>query len=330
MLAALGFASAASADRLHLVDGESIVGTFISAEKGRVQWSSPMLGELEIDQSHVKYVESGEHFDVKTTGGELNNCWMYVQARRQHLHCEQGVQSLKSWKLIVAAGEPVISGPPTLAQNGTVRVAMEDSSGNNDLTKYNVEARNTLRYVESRHTLALLYQEESVQAQTTLNRWRGGYEYDQFLSEQWFATGNAYYDKDEFKDIEQRASVGLGMGYQFLETSFFDLSAKATVNYVDEQLTTGEDRKTPAVLWNLDFAWRLSDKGTQLFHRHLILQATNDREDFELDSVTGFRYPINGHFSSTIQLEYDYDRLPAESEVEKVDRKWSIGLNYDW
>jgi hypothetical protein len=31
-----------------------------------------------------------------------------------------------------------------------------------------------------------------------------------------------------------------------------------------------------------------------------------------------------------IQLEYDYDNLPAESAVDKKDQKWSIGINYDW
>jgi len=29
-------------------------------------------------------------------------------------------------------------------------------------------------------------------------------------------------------------------------------------------------------------------------------------------------------------LEYNYDNLPAEESIDKVDRKWSVGVNYDW
>ena len=65
-------------------------------------------------------------------------------------------------------------------------------------------------------------------------------------------------------------------------------------------------------------------------HRHFLLQSFNEQEDFEINTVTGFKYPISGHLSSVIQLEYDYDNLPAEAEVDKKDQKWSIGLNYDW
>ena len=122
----------------------------------------------------------------------------------------------------------------------------------------------------------------------------------------------------------------MGMGYQFLETNYFNLSGKGTVNYVDEQFATGEDRRRPAFLWNLDFNWRFNDKGVELYHRHFLLQSFNEQEDFEINTVTGFKYPVSGRLSSVIQLEYDYDNLPAESEVDKKDQKWSIGLNYDW
>ena len=322
--------SLALADRLHFDDGESITGTLVSVSDGKVQWSSVILGELSIDQSHVKYIETGDFFDLKTTSNELRKCWMYIQSRRQHLHCENGVQTISNWQLVVAAGEPIEEEPARLTQQGNMTIALEDSAGNTNITKYNVDARSEWRYLDIRHTFTFLYQEESADSATTRNRWRGAYQYDQFFSDQWFVTGNAFYDEDEFKNIERRYSGGVGMGYQFLDTSFFDLSGKGTVNYVDELLTDGTDRSTPAFLWNLDFVWRLNNTGTEFFHRHVLLQAFNRTEDWEVDTLTGLRYPINGSFSSVVQLEWDFDNLPAEDGVEKEDRKWSIGINYDW
>ncbi len=318
------------ADRLHFTDGESLSGALTGIDDGRVKWKSAILGELQIELHHVESIESGDHFDLTTSGRELSNCWMYVQQDRQHLHCDQGVEVLSSWKLVVAAGETITTPLPFLAQKGNLKVAAENSSGNNSITKYNIDARSEWRYLESRHTVDLRYNEESAENTTTRNMWRTSYQYDQFFTRQWFATGVAFYEEDEFKELDQRTSVGLGVGYQFLETNYMNLLGKGTLNYVDEQFSTGVSRTAPAFLWNLDFAWKFNDKGMEFFHRHAVLQALNNSADLELSTTTGFLYPINGHFSSVIQLEYDYDNLPADDQVDKKDQKWSIGVDYNW
>jgi putative salt-induced outer membrane protein YdiY len=324
------FALPAMADRLHFTDGESITGSLLGVGDGQVRWRSDILGELTIEQHHVRHIETGEHYDLRTSGQELTNCWMFVQRDRQHLHCDQGVQVLPSWKLVVAAGDAILDPPPALTQKGNVVLAFEDSTGNNEITKYNIDARSELRYIESRHTLGLLYQEEQAANATTRNRWRTSYQYDQFFTAQWFVTGNAFHEEDEFKEIDSRSSVGLGMGYQFLETSYIDLLGKVTINYVDETFNNAPNRSTPAFLWNLDFAWRFNERGMEFFHRHVVLQAFESYDDWEVSTITGLKYPINGHFSSVFQLEYDYDNLPAEDRIDKRDSKWSVGLNYNW
>ena len=320
----------ASADRLHMADGESITGTLLGIADGHVQWSSAILGDLSIGQNHVDYIESGSHFDLKTTGSELRNCWMFVQQSKQLLHCDEGVQRLGDWTLVVAAGETITKPQPLLQQKGGLILALEDAAGNTDITKYDINARTELRYLESRHTIALRYQDESSNGDKTRESWLGSYQYDQFFTDQWFATGNAFYEEDKFRELDQRASVGLGMGYQFLETAYFDLLGKGTLNYVDERFTTGLTRERPAFLWNLDFAWRVNDRGLEVFHRHAALQSFQEGDDFEVNTTTGLKYPINGAFSSIVQLEYNYDNLPAETSIDKVDRKWSVGVNYDW
>ncbi|MEP5567948.1 MAG: DUF481 domain-containing protein [Halioglobus sp.] len=320
----------ASADRLHMADGESITGTFLGIADGHVQWSSVILGDLSIGQNYVAYIESGSHFDLKTTGSALRNCWMFVQQSTQLLHCDEGVQRLGDWTLVVAAGETITEPQPLLQQKGGLILALEDAAGNTDITKYDINARTELRYLETRHTIALRYQDESSNGDKTRESWLGSYQYDQFFTDQWFATGNAFYEEDKFRELDQRASVGLGMGYQFLETAYFDLLGKGTLNYVDERFTTGLTRERPAFLWNLDFAWRVNDRGLEVFHRHAALQSFQEGDDFEVNTTTGLKYPINGAFSSIFQLEYNYDNLPAETSIDKVDRKWSVGVNYDW
>jgi putative salt-induced outer membrane protein YdiY len=317
------------ADRLHFADGESISGTLVGITAGVVNWSSPNLGELAIEQHHIASIESLEHFDMKTSGRELTNCSLSVQSESQHLQCDQGDQTIASWTLVVELGN-AFAERPILAQKGSVKIAAEDSNGNTNITKYNVDGRSEWRYIESRHTFALLYQEESAESTSTRNMWRTAYQYDQFFTEQWFAAGSAFYEEDKFKDIEQRSAVGLGLGYQFFETSYLNLSGKGTINYVDEQLTNGAERANSAFLWNLNLSWRLNDKGTEFFHRHALLQSLENGSDFEMNTFTGLKYPINGHFSSVFQVEYDYDNLPADSSVDKNDEKWSLGLDYSW
>ena len=105
---------------------------------------------------------------------------------------------------------------------------------------------------------------------------------------------------------------------------------KGSLNYVNEEFTTGENRTRPAFLWNLDFAWRIDGEGMELFHRHAMLQSFEEGSDYEINTITGFKYPLNGRLNSVLQLEYNYDNLPAESAIDKVDRKWSVGVNYEF
>jgi hypothetical protein len=150
-----------SADRLYFTDGESITGALVGVGGGKLNWTSATLGDLAVELHHVEYIETGDRFDLKTTGRELSNCWMYFQSGHQLLHCDEGVESLPDWKLVVSAGKTATEPGPLLQLEGGVRVALEDSSGNTDITKYDVETRTELRYVETRHTIALRYQEES-------------------------------------------------------------------------------------------------------------------------------------------------------------------------
>lgn len=330
LLVLLLLAAPVQANRLYFTDGESITGVMVGIEDGKLHWKSAILGDLKVDLHNIEMIETGDHFDLKLTGKELRNCWMYAEGDSQFLHCDEGVQTLPSWKLVVAAGETINEPQPWLQQTGDAKLALEDSSGNSEITKYDLQVRTELRYLESRHTIAANYAEESSDGNTNRQRWRAGYQYDQFFTEQWFVTGNAFYEEDKFRELDQRASAGLGMGYQFLETSYFDLLGKGTLNYVDEEFSSGLSRSRPALLWNMDFVWRVEGGGMEFFHRHVMLQSFEESADYEVNTTTGFKYPINGHFDSVIQLDYNYDNLPGEKEVEKVDSKWSVGLNYKW
>lgn len=322
--------ASAQADRLHFTDGESITGAMVGIADGKVQWQSAILGSLFIELHHVRSIESGDHFDIELTGEQMTNCWMFIQLGKQHLHCDEGIKRLPDWTLVTGAGETIIEPQPWLRQKGGVVIALEDSAGNTDITKYDVNARSELRFLDTRHTIGLRYQDESSNGDKTRESWLGTYQYDQFFTDQWFASGNAFYEEDPFRDLDHRASVGAGMGYQFLETAYFDLLGKGSLNYVSERFTTGIERKRPAFLWNLDFAWRVDARGLEVFHRHSILQSFEQGDDFEVNTITGLKFPINGSISSIIQLEYNYDNLPAETAIDKIDRKWYLGLNYDW
>ncbi len=320
----------AQADRLYFTDGESINGTLLGVENGKVKWASSILGELLVELHHVELIQSDDRFDLTTSGQELSNCQVSVEQEEQQLQCDQGIESLSNWKLVIAAGATLAEPVPILAQQGNLKVAAEHSSGNNKITKYNIDAHSEVRFLESRHTIDMRYNEESAENTTTRNMWRASYQYDQFFTRQWFTTGIGFYEEDEFKDIDQRTSVGLGVGYQFLETNYLNLRGKGTVNYLDEQFGNGVTRTAPAFLWNLDFVWKFGDRGTEFFHRHAMLQAFDGADDFEITTTTGFLYPINGHFSSVIQMEYDYDNLPADDLIHKKDEKWSLGIDYSW
>ncbi len=94
--------------------------------------------------------------------------------------------------------------------------------------------------------------------------------------------------------------------------------------YFDES----DDQNYPIGLWRVSFDHNLFEKWKlQTFHKHRYTQSLEDGDDFIFLSSTGLRIPINKHFQSTIQYNFDWDNEPAD-DTEEDDRETLFTAGY--
>jgi len=97
-----------------------------------------------------------------------------------------------------------------------------------------------------------------------------------------------------------------------------------------ENFDESDDQNYPVGLWRVSFDHYLFEKWKlQTFHKHRYTQSLEDGDDFIFLSSTGLRIPINKHFQSTIQYNFDWDNEPAD-DTEEDDRETLITAGYRW
>jgi putative salt-induced outer membrane protein YdiY len=153
--------------------------------------------------------------------------------------------------------------------------------------------------------------------------------YDHFFTKKWYGYANTTAEQDEFKDLDLRYTLGIGSGYQFLESERTNLSFELGLSYVNEDYIVAQDNSFAAGRWGLRFDHFILPKSLQYFLYHTGLQSIEDSEDLILFTSTGFRIPFYKNLNVTAQMNWEYDKSPSPGK-EKSDYAYIFTLGYQW
>lgn len=199
---------------------------------------------------------------------------------------------------------------------------------NTDTESYHLDGELVARTRKNRYTLGAEFNLTRDKGEETVNNALGYTKYDHFLAKKWYLYSNAIFTKDKFQDLYLRTFLGLGLGYQFLEEPLVNLSTEAGLGYVNEDFIEAEDERYSSGRWAVNFDKYLLVKTVQFFHFHEGLVGLEDTDDVLIRSRTGFRFPLKD-FNATIQLNYDWDRSPAEDR-KNIDITYLFTIGYQW
>ena len=153
--------------------------------------------------------------------------------------------------------------------------------------------------------------------------------YDHFLTKQWYAYANGSFNKDKFKDLKLRTTLGAGAGYQIWDSEQTNLSVEGGLNYVNTDYDLGMDEDYPAARWSLKFDHYLFGNWLQLFHFHELFVNMRDTSNTFVRTQTGLRMPLGAGLAASLQFNADYENKPASGRA-KLDRGYLLNLGYQW
>jgi len=317
------------ADEIRMKNGDRISGRVISMDSGTLTVETEYAGKIAIRWNQVEALqadspvhivledETRAHGMLKTTSDGI-----------LELDTDDVTRPLEFLPSRVAAINPPITPPAKIT--GRVNAGLDVKKGNTDTEAYHVDTELVARTEKNRYTLGGEANREEESGVKTADNWLAYTSYDHFLSEKWFLYTNASFEKDDFKDLSLRTTLGAGSGYQFYETALRNLSAEAGISYVNEDYdVNNQDDDYAAGRWSVKFDRYLFDKFFQLFHHHEGIVSLEDTEQVVIRARTGVRIPLRNGFNTTLQYNWDWDNSPAAGN-DRVDERYLFTLGYSW
>lgn len=319
----LFIAGAGQADTIVLKNGDRLTGTVDSVSGGHVLLQTEYAGRVSIKTDAVAQISTDASFNVRTDAGRSFGQFA-VQGDQQALVSDAGSAPVEL-TAITTAGQSNLK----IAQLGSEWSSRADlsaiiSTGNSDTESYNTLIESVLKHDKVQHSVSLLLSNEAAEAQATKDQLDLDYGYRRFISEKWYASGNAEYFQDRLKDIDERITLGVGMGYQFWDDSFGALSTDLGISYVREELD-GDQQSNPAVRWGLDYQRFLLSKKMEFFHKQSVLFIPDSDRGEVIATSTGLRYALNARIDTTARVDMNHETKPAEGN-SKTDVTYTLGV----
>jgi len=316
----------ASADEVWLKNGDRLTGKVVSLDSGLLVFKTSYAGDLSIKWEEVTNLKTDE--PVKVVLGDETTAQGPVtpgEAGKVRVKAEQVAEPVT----VDLANVKVINPKPPLSTTLRISVGATRNSGNTDSQNFYGQVDFIARTAMNRFSVGGNYQRSEEDNVKTADNAMAYIKYDHFLTEKWYLYANATGQQDEFQDLNLRATLGVGAGYQFFESERTNLSLEGGLSYVNEDFDTAPDNTYAAGRWGLKFDHYILPKSLQFFLYHTGLQSLESSDDLVLYTQTGFRIPFYKDLNVALQMNWQYDKSPAPGR-EKNDYAYILALGYQW
>ena len=321
------FAAAAHADTVHLNNGDRLTGTVTMIDSGNVRLETEYSNAVIVALDHVATIETEAEYQIGLPDGAS------ITGR---LTADDGSQAIRT----AEAETPfALGGVTEIRRAGRNRIALTSfdpdwssradlaasvATGNSDTESLNMRVETGIKRGRVEHNAQLNITTEEADGETTRDILDLDYGYKRFISERWFASGNGEYFQDQLKDVDQRVTLGAGMGYQAWDNSFGALSMELGVNVVVEEID-GDREENPALRWGLKYNRFLWNERLEFFHNHSILAVTDADRGEIIQADAGLRFVFNEWLDGNVRAELQHETEPAPGN-HKSDITYSVGV----
>ena len=314
---------AALGDTVVVENGDVLTGEIDSIARGRLVLSTTYAGDVVIDMAAVREIETEGNYTLRLQDKRVVGRLASVDGAPVAITANANIPFAIE-DLVLATQSKLAFTSLVREWDSRVDLALALSSGNSTAESYNTLIESDYKRDRTAHQITLLVNTEDSEGLKTKDQLDLDYGFKLFLSDQWFSSANAEYFSDPIKDVDQRISVGMGAGYQFVDNSFGALSTELGLSAVQEELD-GDDEVSPAIRWGLDYNRYFFAKRVELFHRQSLLIIPDDDRGQVMSSTSGLRFALNHRIDTAFRVDLNYETDPTPGN-EKTDTTYTLGL----
>ena len=330
------FLSAQEGDSVTLEDGSVVHGEVLSLADGALNVKTSFSGTVSIEFSKVTrlrisrvlsflFEDGVKHRATAASPGD-RKLELSVEGSGEKIAVD--FDNLQSIKIPETGRKPSVKGDISFGGGAT--------DGNTRTRSANFNADFERRVDNQRLSAGLAYNYAEDLGGLTARNSKARLKYDHFLTEELFFFGSVLVEEDSFQDLNLRAAIAAGPGYQFIEEGDLKVGllkglaayGEIGLSYVDEDFSQAGDNSYLAAKWSINMDWTILP-GLSLFHHHEGYPSLADIDDFYVTTETGIRMTLYENFISTLQVNWRWDNSPSPG-FDRSDANYLLTFGYSF
>jgi putative salt-induced outer membrane protein YdiY len=326
------FAQVSYGDEIHLKNGDRISGKIQHLVDGKLTIKADVAGTVTVALSDIQTLSSDEPIEVNLK--DETGFKQKVSAAEAGRFAIEGSETTEAQEFavadIVSINPPV---KPIPKWTGDISVGITSTHGNTKTEMISANANFSKRTEKDRTTVSTDYakgeQEDPDTGETVTieDWWRAKGKYDYFFSKKMYGYVDGRYEKDAIAELDRRTIIGVGAGYQWIESGDMNFSSEFGLASLYEKFDNQTDSNSEITLqlgYNFD---KMLRKNIKFVHDMTYYPAIDKFSDYYLTTTAGVRADFTETFFATAKAILNYDATPAIG-AHKTDVKYFFGLGY--
>ena len=314
----------AFADKIEFGDNNILQGTVSTLEGGTLVFSTAYGDKVKIPVGQIKSVSTDKPVTLKMTNDStLSGKLTTLEDGQVGIILAQMGQTVSfKWDQVKNINEPPGSWTGNFAAGGTVQ------TGNVERTSVSVGFDARRDWEHDRFQLRFLHNYAEDSSSITSRNTFGSLKFDHFFSENFFGGVSLELLKDEFKDLNLRAIVGVGPGYRIWNDSVKTLEVEVGITFFSEDLELGPDDQFISGRVGVSYSYKLLDN--LLFKDYLLYYPNLDfPKQYRLRNEASLISQLGQGWSLKLTHIFDQNSDPSPG-VEDKDQQFIFALQYSF
>ncbi len=323
-------------DWIQLTSGEWLKGELKVLYERELEFDSDEMGLQKFDWEDVKQVRGHQLFSVRFEGPVTVNGFLRVTEDKIFVTVGEEIQEFERNKLIaIAIGEP----KEISYWTAKISLGLNVSSGNTDQVQYNAKMDIRRRTSKSRFVIDYLGNFTTTDSVDTVDNQRLRSSFDIFKTRRYYLRPifGEYY-RDPFQNIENRISLGAGIGYHIVDTSkvSWDASLGLAYQYTSfSSVEQGQDSSatTPALVVGTFYERELT-KSLDLICNYSFNIVNEDSGQYTHHAIATLETEITDLLDFDISLVWDRTQKPQTRDDGSVPEQddfqtiFALGIDF--
>ena len=322
-------------DWIQLTSGEWLKGEIIAMYDEKLSFDSDKLDDLTLDWDDIREIRSAQTMQVAFLDDTVGTGQLLIDGDGVRIIGQPEVRQNRSQVLSITAGAP----KERNYWSGKIGAGFNYRTGNTEQTETNTSASVVRRTPKNRLGLRYLGAFSESDGTTIADNQRASFGWNRFISKRfYYSPVLAEYYRDPFQNIGSRWTLGVGLGYELVDTPTvtWDVDtglAYQRTNFDDVVPGESESADTPTLIIGTRYDNELTGWMDYFFDfRFYVVNEESGRYTHHL--VTGFEFDLFGDLDFDISIVWDriQDPRPDSNGVipQKDDFRTIFGLGYSF